>query len=1176
MMNINILCFCILLFMSMDCYNNLVISSYNCWGVMSSIGYIDSLLKQTDVLCIQEHHLYPDNKCFLEKYDPTYKAFVRCDSSLSVDDVTRIRKGGVAIMWKADLDYCVTKMENIGTDRIIMIKISRMECQPLYIMNVYMPSTNTDIEGYKDVLSEVKLIYEYFCIRGLVIIAGDINGQLGPQAGPRCPMSPSHRGRLFWEFLNECQITPLICQQKCTGPLVTFYPHGGGPGTQIDHICLEKRYMEHIVSCNVFLDESRNMSDHVPIRVVVKYNIPRYTQKTRSVFRWDRANPETYQQCLNFLISNNEILNNGIKTEDDIPIYANEIQTCMTEAAERIVPKSKYQHYKKPFWDSELKAVQKDQWEKRKIWLLEGQPRGMSYESYRKYKSAKRKYINLYGLKRELYEQSKLEEISCMCDSDTTKFWKYVRTHKDPMITLHAIKDGDMVYSSPEELLGMWKNHYETLLNEQEDEAKLYDKSFKQNIDFQVEQLSKNMSKDIDTMGIFQNEFTEQEIQNLSKSLPNGKSPGYDLISYENIKNGGLILYKHISELFNGIIKFVYIPDFYKYGLLINAHKGKRKPRDNKDSYRGITLMPCMNKLLEKCVWSRLWPWLKSIGFPNPLQHACCPGCSSIMLSFVVQESINYHCEKGGKVFACFLDSEKAFDKVWWNGLLVKLHNIGIRDKMWFLIKEWLHGSMCSVLVNGMVSEPFKITRSIKQGGLLSMFLYVAFINDFHPYVNANGSGLKVYDLDVGSPTQADDILMLTNTKYGLDDMMSLAAEYGVLWRIAFSIIKTQCAVFEKSKSHGMTYEWLMNGRNIEEVDEIMHVGIKLSNTFKSKNRTHEMCSRGRSQMGALSAVGVHGHGLNPLTSSHIWEKVTLPSILYGSELWNNLTHSEILELERTQKFAAKRIQGFHRRTHDEITRGFLHWHTMESIIDCKKLLFLQKLISLDGDYLAKQILLYRIYDYMLGNETKGFVPEIVDILWKYELIEYLYIYIKGGQFMDKIPWKYTVKSCVDQYVRGQQENSLRDKGDTVYAIQVLNSPHMNLYNIAKLYPKHRFQIQSIVRLCTYPILIEGVCCCLCTETVHDRVKHLICDCPVLTQPRQTMWDNVTDVMGTRLSSELYNMDETDLICILLGKYWASVEVEQENEKLYEQFIIAISQFLKVVDTTMQKMTSYN
>ena len=54
---------------------------------------------------------------------------------------------------------------------------------------------------------------------------------------------------------------------------------------------------------------------------------------------------------------------------------------------------------------------------------------------------------------------------------------------------------------------------------------------------------------------------------------------------------------------------------------------------------------------------------LLTIDFPPKLQHAVRKNNNNISLSYAIQETINYHLEKKGKVFACFLDIKQAFDK---------------------------------------------------------------------------------------------------------------------------------------------------------------------------------------------------------------------------------------------------------------------------------------------------------------------------------------------------------------------------------------------------------------------------------------------------------------------------------------------------------------------------------
>lgn len=59
-------------------------------------------------------------------------------------------------------------------------------------------------------------------------------------------------------------------------------------------------------------------------------------------------------------------------------------------------------------------------------------------------------------------------------------------------------------------------------------------------------------------------------------------------------------------HLFNSIIKTGQIPDFWKRGIVVPLHKGGNKPKKSPDSYRPIALLPCLLKLFEKILLTRI------------------------------------------------------------------------------------------------------------------------------------------------------------------------------------------------------------------------------------------------------------------------------------------------------------------------------------------------------------------------------------------------------------------------------------------------------------------------------------------------------------------------------------------------------------------------------------------
>ena len=285
------------------------------------------------------------------------------------------------------------------------------------------------------------------------------------------------------------------------------------------------------------------------------------------------------------------------------------------------------------------------------------------------------------------------------------------------------------------------------------------------------------MDQRIDTMQLFDVPFTAEEISILCASLPNNKAAGIDLVMYV----GGSALHKCIAVIFDEMIRRTKIANQLKIGHLFPAYKGKRKPKNNDNSYRGITLMPTLNKLFEKGVWGRMKKWVYGRKFPHPLQFAGRPA------SFTLHEAIHYHTERGAKGFSYFLDIEKAYDKIWWDGLLLKLYNLGIRDKLWHLFRKWLLRSRGVVLYDGHLSEPFGITQGIKQGGVLSMFLFTVAVMDIHDYANQASDGLCVAGMKLGSPAYA---VLLSNTKSGLTRVMYYMYESVRQRRLSFLLPK--------------------------------------------------------------------------------------------------------------------------------------------------------------------------------------------------------------------------------------------------------------------------------------------------------------------------------------------------------------------------------------------------
>ena len=78
--------------------------------------------------------------------------------------------------------------------------------------------------------------------------------------------------------------------------------------------------------------------------------------------------------------------------------------------------------------------------------------------------------------------------------------------------------------------------------------------------------------------------------------------------------------------------------------------------------------------------------------------------------------------------------------------------------------------------------------------------------------------------------------------------------------------------------------------------------------------------------------------------------------------------------------------------------------------------MFLQKLCSMDTHYLTKTIFMTRLFWFLNDNTHRhlGFIPDVIEILSKYELSQYLLDYIADGHFPCKIVWKSLVQNAIN------------------------------------------------------------------------------------------------------------------------------------------------------------------
>ena len=132
-----------------------------------------------------------------------------------------------------------------------------------------------------------------------------------------------------------------------------------------------------------------------------------------------------------------------------------------------------------------------------------------------------------------------------------------------------------------------------------------------------------------------------------------------------------------------------------------------------------------------------------------------------------------------------FLDIQKAYDTVWYDGLWYKLWEMGVKGRMWHVIKKMYMSSRSAVLLEGEKSDSFNVDQGVAQGCSLSPILFSVFINDLLKEVEQAELGIQLSNgKTFGGMLYADDFVGVSDSKENLQKLIDVVYSYCSKWRL--------------------------------------------------------------------------------------------------------------------------------------------------------------------------------------------------------------------------------------------------------------------------------------------------------------------------------------------------------------------------------------------------------
>ena len=193
---------------------------------------------------------------------------------------------------------------------------------------------------------------------------------------------------------------------------------------------------------------------------------------------------------------------------------------------------------------------------------------------------------------------------------------------------------------------------------------------------------------------------------------------------------------------------------------------------------------------------------------------------------------------------------EKAFDRVWRDGLRIKLKQIGLSGKMNKWISHYLNNRKARTLVDGQYSRKVTLNNGVPQGGVLSPTLFLIFVNDL----------IKDLPRNVLAAMYADDLALwcteeyLSTANYRLQESLNNMNSWTKKWLVRMNPEKTTHTVFTLSTVK-QTANLYLDGEKLESEENPTYLGVTFDKRLTWKKQVEKSEKKAKSRLSLMKKI---------------------------------------------------------------------------------------------------------------------------------------------------------------------------------------------------------------------------------------------------------------------------------------------------------------------------------
>lgn len=313
-------------------------------------------------------------------------------------------------------------------------------------------------------------------------------------------------------------------------------------------------------------------------------------------------------------------------------------------------------------------------------------------------------------------------------------------------------------------------------------------------------------------------EITTAEIFAAIKSSAARKSPGPDGIPKEFYLRSFDVIHRELNLVLNEAIQSNFPPDFVDGVIVLVKKKGSD---DSIRAYRPISLLNYDYKLLARILKARLETVMRQHHIISDVQKCANPDGNIYQATISLKDRIAYLIKNKQRAKLVSFDLDHAFDRVRRTFLHRTMCSLGINPEFVQLLTHIADVSSSRLMVNGHLSAPFPIQRSVRQGDPLSMHLFVLYL---HPLLQQlqriSGNDLIV--------AYADDITVIVSSLQQIVDMRELFKRFEIISGAKINWQKTMSMDVGLVNRGQLDIPWL------QTVDKLKILGVYYTNSIRS------------------------------------------------------------------------------------------------------------------------------------------------------------------------------------------------------------------------------------------------------------------------------------------------------------------------------------------------------